>query len=253
MASFRSARLAAVAALIGGTIGPAQGQTVNHEEPRTPAEMAAAIAHTIEANTLKAPGAAITFESATSHDNFVEMRYVANDAAIISRLKSNADQVRLNKASYYCNESRIAYLKLGVVMHEVIATSDNSDQLDFTFDISSCDNLPKSKPADSKTLAELALTVAKTENDSLREPSKSPLRLKGATAHEGTVDERFVVLDASARAGTQANRGNITGVFKGYFCSKYRDAISQGVVIHHFFALPDDSPVFDFTIDRSTC
>ncbi|HWN49419.1 MAG TPA: hypothetical protein VNO18_06255 [Xanthobacteraceae bacterium] len=254
MTSFRLAtRIVAIAALIGGAFGEAQSQIANSQGPKTPVEMAKAIAQTISANTLKAPGAPIAFESATSHDNFVEVRYVANDAAVFARLKSNVDQIRLDKASYYCNESRIAYLKQGVVMHEVIATSNNSDQIDFTFDRSSCDSLPKSKLADSKTLAEFARTVAKAENEALGQPSNSPFRLDGATAHQGIVDERFIVLDASARASTQANRGNITGVLTGYFCSKYRNFISQGLVFHHFFVLPDSSPVIDFTIDRSNC
>jgi hypothetical protein len=255
MISFRLASrlLAAASALIGGALGAAEGQTADYQGPRTPAEMAKAIANTISASTLKAPGAPITFQSATSHDGVVEMRFVANDAAAFARLKANAEQVRLAKAPYYCNEARLAYLKQGVVMHEVIATPDNSDQIDLTFDSSSCDNLAKANPADSRTLTELALTTAKAENEAVGKPSNAAFHLDGATAHQGIVDERFIVVDASATASTQANRGNIARVFKGYFCSKYRDAISQGLAFHQFFVLSDGSPVIDFIVDKSSC
>jgi hypothetical protein len=248
-------RVMAAAALIGGAFGDAYGQTANTPAPATPAQVAQAIAFAINANTVKTPGAAIAFESATSHDNVVEMRYVVSDAAGFSRLKDTVDQTRLVKASYYCKESRLAYLKLGVVMHEVIATPGNSDQIEFTFDKSSCDALPKAKLADSKTLAELALTVAKAQNDAAGneasgKASNTSFRREGATAHQGIVDERFIVPDQSTN---QANRGKIVAVATGYFCTKFREVISQGLAFHQFFVLADDSPVIDFTIDRSNC
>ncbi|HEX9323775.1 MAG TPA: hypothetical protein VF913_16900 [Xanthobacteraceae bacterium] len=254
MTPFRiSTRIVAVTALIGVAFDEGVSQTLNNQAPNTPIEIAKAIARTITASTLKAPGAQIAFESATSHENIVEVRFVANDPAVFSRLKSNADHIRSVKASYYCNESRIIYLKHGVVMREIIATSNNNDQIEFTFDVSTCDSLPKSKLADSKALAEFALTVAKAENEQLGKPSNSPFRLDAATAHQGVVDERFVVLDASSALSAQANYGNIKGILTGYLCGKYGNFISQGLVFHHFFVLPDGSPVIDYTIDRSKC
>jgi hypothetical protein len=251
-------RVLAAAALIGGAFGEANGQTAKTPGPATPADVAKAIAFAINANTVKTPGAALTFESATSHDNVVEMRYVASDDAGFARLKASVDQTRLVKASYYCKDSRLAYLKLGVVMHEVIATPGNSDQIEFTFDKSSCDDLPKPKLADAKTLAELALTVAKAqnqaaENEALGKASNASVHLSEATAHQGVVDERFIIPDSSSGAKTQANRGKIVAVTTGYYCSKFRDVISQGLAFHQFFVLGDDSPVIDFTIDRSNC
>jgi hypothetical protein len=256
MISFRFAvRIVAATALVAGAFGEASGQTASGQGPKTLAEIAAAMANTVSANTVRAPGAQITFESSSSHDNVVELRYVVSDAAAIARLKSNADQVRLVKASYYCNESRIAYLKQGVVMHEVVAASDNSAQIDFTFDKSSCDSLPKVMPAqaDFKTLALLAQTVAKIQNEALGKPSSSPFRLNGATAHQGIVEEHFIVLDPSTRASTEANSSKIKAVLAGYLCTKYRDFMLQGLAFHHFFALTDGSPVIDFTLDKSNC
>jgi hypothetical protein len=171
--------MVAVTALISWVVGKAEAQTISGQRPQTVAETAKAIANTINATAPKTPGAAISFESATSHDNIVEMRYVANDAAVFVRLKSTIDQMRLAKTSYYCNESRVAYLRQGIVMREVIATSNNSDQIEFTFDKSSCDSLPKAKLADPKRLAELAAAVAKAENDTIAKPSKAPFQLNG--------------------------------------------------------------------------
>jgi hypothetical protein len=251
-------RFIAAAALTGAVLGEANGQTTDTQAPATPAQVAKAIAFAINANTAKTPGAALVFESATSHDNVVEMKYVVSDAAGLARLKASADQTRSVKTSYYCKESRLAYLKLGVVMHEVFVTPGNGDRIDFTFDKSSCDALPKATLADPKTLAELALTVAKAqneagENQALGKASNASFHLDGATAHQGVVDERYIVADPAAKASAQANRGKIVAVATGYFCSKYRDFISQGLAFHHFYVLADNSPVLDFTIDRTNC
>ena len=248
----RFATRTVAAAILIGLFGAAHAQTAD-TGAQTPADIARAIARAVDANAFKTPGAAIAFESATSHDNVVELRYRANDPAILSRLKSNLDKIRVDKASYYCNAGRIGALKQGVVMHEVIATPDDSDRLEFTFDKSTCDQLPSSTPADARTLAEFAVTAAKAENESAVQPSTAPFRLSGATAHEGVVDERFTVLDPAAGARTQANSGKIAGVLKGYYCSKYRDFIARGLVFHHAFVLPDNSPVFDFTIAKGDC
>jgi hypothetical protein len=145
-------RVLAAAALLGGAFGSANGQTAN--KPPTIAEVAKAVASVIDTGVSKTPGAPIAFQSATSHDNVVEMRYVANDAAGFVRLKANVEQARLLKASFFCKDKLLGYLKLGVVVHEVIATSANSDKVEFTFDKSSCEALPKETQADSNTLTD---------------------------------------------------------------------------------------------------
>jgi hypothetical protein len=251
----RATRILAATALMGGAFGEAHGQTADVPRPPTADQIASTIAATINANTVKAPGAAVAFEYATSHGNVVEVRYQAN-AGFIS-LKANASQTRMAKLSYYCKEGRLAYLKQGVVIHEEIATPNNSDRIDFTFDQASCDSLPKVALADSKTLAEIALTVAKAENEVAgKNPGKpfgAAFHPSEATAHEGVVDERFTVQDAAAQAINQANRGKIAAVVTGYFCAKYHDVISRGLAFHNVFVSANDSPVIDLTIDRSTC
>jgi len=245
MTPFRSSTRIFTALILGGAMsGAAWSQTGNDQDRKALAETAKAIALTINANTQRTPGAPIAFESATSHDNFVELRYVANDAAAFARLKASVDKVRLDKASYYCNDSRIAYLKQGVVMHEILLAPNRSDKLDFIFDRESCDSLPRPNLADPKTLADFAITVAKAENETT--DKNSVFRIDRAVAHQGVVDERFIF-------SPQANRINIVGFFTGYYCSKYREFISQGLVFHHSFVLPDGSPVVDFTIDKSRC
>src|SRR5205823_4335493 len=151
-----------------------------------------------------------------------------------------------------CQAGRLSYLKQGVVFHEVIATSTGGEQLDFTFDKKSCAGLPKPTLADSKTLAGLAITVAKAENAAVESEASgkpAPFHPSQATAHQGVVDERFTVREASAKAITPANRGKIAALVTEYFCIKYRDVISQGLAFHHVFVSTDNTPVIDFTIN----
>jgi hypothetical protein len=249
-------RIFATAILAGAMTTTAGSQTnsTDNREPKTAPEIAKAIAATVAASAIKTPGAPIAFDSALSHDNVVEMRYVANDLAAFSRLKGSAEETRLTKAYYYCNESRVTYLNQGVVMHEVVATSDHTDQIDFTFDKSVCDSLPRPALADPAKLAELALSAAKAESESPDATAANPLfRMDGATAHEGVVEERHIVTDAQAKPRVQASRNTIVAISTGYFCDKYREVILQGLAFHHVFVLPDGSSVIDFTINKSSC
>jgi hypothetical protein len=258
MLSLRLAtRIVAAATLLSVALGEADGQTAGNAAPPTLAETAKAIANGIAASTQRTPGAPLSFESATSHDNVVELRYLANDAGF-ARMKTSSEQMRLAKVSYYCQDSRLAFLKQGVVIHEVVTTAASTEQINFTFDKSSCDSQPKAVLADPKTLAEFALTIAKTANEAAgneaqEKSANGPFRLSGATAHEGVVDERFTVLASSATAMTPENRSKVTAVVTGVFCTKYREVIARGLAFHNFFVLADQSPVMDFTVDRSNC
>src|ERR1700733_13899139 len=238
-------------ALMVGGAGGAASQTATKQE--TPVELAKVIARTINDNKLKAPGAEIAFESATSHENVVELRFVANDAAALLNLKSGADQTRLIHATFYCNESRITYLKRGIVIHELIATLQNSDRIEFTFDLSTCDSLPKPKLADPSALAEFAVTVAKAEHDNANKRPDLSVRLVEVTSHQGVVDEHSIVLDAAIAARLQANRRQYGAILAGFFCTRYRMFILQGLTIHYFVSLPDGSEVIDFTFGSSSC
>jgi hypothetical protein len=89
------------------------------------------------------------------------------------------EKVRATKASRYCTESHIAAMRQRRVMHEIATVPDNSDHIDFTIDISTCDVLPKPQPADATTLAEFARNVAKAEHSRKQQPGAS-YRLDGA-------------------------------------------------------------------------
>ncbi len=225
--------------------------TAATQAQKTPAEMARAIANTITATTHITPGSPITFVEATSHDNVVEIRFVVTDAAAFARFKANAEPARIAKTSYYCNESRIDYLKQGVVIHDILALSGGRDQVETTIDKSSCDRLPRPAQADAKTLTELALAAAKTENEPAENRSQSAFHFAGATAHQGVVDLRFVFRDAAAAAAVDQQK--LVAVLSVYMCTKYRDSIVRGLVFHPVFALANDPPTIDFIIDRSKC
>lgn len=241
-------RALAAMAFVGATLGAAAAQG-----PQTPAEIASAIADTIRANTRTAPGSPITLSSATSHDNVVEIRYVVTDAAMFARFKGSAESSRLSLAAHFCTESRKEALIQGVVVHEVFAMSSPNDQVEFTIDKSSCDSLTRVAPADAKTLAELALAAAKAENATASSQSQSAYHLVEATAHQGVVDLRFVVRDASTAAAMQAEQRNLAGYVAGYLCGKYLDSIHRGLVFHSVFAVTNGPPTIEFTIDRSAC
>ena len=125
-------------ALVGAMPGAANGQTSAGEGPKSPAELARIIADGVKKTTRAPPGAPISLASATSHDNVVEIRYAVTDIVAFGRFKANIETARRSTASLYCNESRRAFLDQGVVLHEVFALSDGSDQVDFTVDKSMC-------------------------------------------------------------------------------------------------------------------
>ncbi|WP_298266833.1 hypothetical protein [uncultured Bradyrhizobium sp.] len=126
-------------------IGNAGGQTAGHPEPKTPAEMAQAIARSIDAMAhafeAKVPNPAtmpIAFEAATSHDNVVDVRYRANDAGMLPRNKAEGEDRRLRFAGKFCFDGRVGLLqKNGVVIHQVLSASGVSP-FEFTIDQSTC-------------------------------------------------------------------------------------------------------------------
>jgi hypothetical protein len=117
----------------------AQSQKIDTEELNYQAtRMARTIVYAFRGKA-PPPDAVITFESAAAHDNMVEVKWVVTDSAF-SRLKNAADGMRRVRASAYCGSLDLAYLDRGVIVHEVFARSDHSDQVDFTINNSSCGN-----------------------------------------------------------------------------------------------------------------
>jgi hypothetical protein len=117
MLPFRWTLTTAVASIfLSVAFGKAGGQTAKDQPTLTTAELARAIARTIDAHTLRSPpGSPLEFKSATSVGNVVEMKYLVNDLASFDRLKSKSESVRTALAGYWCNDqSRAASLQQGV-------------------------------------------------------------------------------------------------------------------------------------------
>ncbi|PAY10930.1 hypothetical protein CK489_01920 [Bradyrhizobium sp. UFLA03-84] len=161
-------------------IGNAGGQTVSHPEPKppskTPAEMAQAIAHSIEAMAhafdAKAPNRAtppIAFQSATSRDNVVDVHYRANDAGLLPHNKAEGEEERLRFAGRFCFDRLVSlFQKNGVVIHRVLFAPDNSVPFEFTIDQSTCAALIE----DAKARAETAERERGAGSNSLDEPKR---------------------------------------------------------------------------------
>lgn len=81
MVPFRWTLTTAVASIfLSVAFGKAGGQTAKDQPTLTTAELARAIARTIDAHTLRSPpGSPLEFKSATSVGNVVEMKYLVND------------------------------------------------------------------------------------------------------------------------------------------------------------------------------
>jgi hypothetical protein len=248
--SFCSVRVLMATAIVAVTLGAADGQTSADQGPKSPAELARVIADGIRATTRTPPSAPISLASATSHDNVVEIRYAVTDVAAFTRFRTNVERARLATVSLFCNDSRRPVLNQGVVIHQVYALSDGSDQVEFTVDKSSCDRLPKTPVADATTLAALALEAAKAENESVRGGGGLAVRFARATAHEGVVDLLFTVVDP---ATARQNLSSGVGTLAGFYCSKYLGLISQGLTLHLILAPTSGPPIFEFMIDRTKC
>jgi hypothetical protein len=222
--------------------------------PASPAEMADAIARTIESSTSKAPQGPIVFRSATAHDNVVDVEYEFNDAAAFARNKAAIENSKNQLARFYCGGGRRPFFNKGVVLHQIMKGPNDSDRFEITIDRSSCESLPTPKLADAPTLARLAEAVAAREKDEQRAATAdAPFRPTGAEAHEGAVELHWTVPDPAVGAKLKSNAQQMDGFLRGYFCGKYESEIGQGLTIHHTFTLADGGAVADFTVNGSSC
>jgi tetratricopeptide (TPR) repeat protein len=106
-------------------------QTSGRGEPQTVEELAKAIAHTIDANTIRGgPNSPLNFVSASSRGNRVEIRYIANDISAFQRAKANAAGMQTATISYHCDAGRISYLKRGVVVYQVYEAPSIGDRIE---------------------------------------------------------------------------------------------------------------------------
>ena len=230
-----------------------KAQTPTDPRFKTVSEMATAIAHTIDASLPKATEGPISFQGATSRDNVIDIIYIVRDPAAFTKLKESAEKTQRAMASYYCKGGRLSYINAGVVIRTVNATSDGHDRVETVVDRSACATLaPPPAMADAQALREMAQTVAQAANTE-KTSIDGPLHFDAATAHDSMVEMHYTVADAAAGQSISANRVQLVGFLQGSSCAKYGDDLRRGLSLHYVFNLKDNSPVIDFTFDKSSC
>jgi hypothetical protein len=224
--------------------------------PISAAEAAKAVADTIDANTPKAQIGPLTFLSATSHDNIVDVQFAAKDATFFASEKAKLDDRRLALTRYYCSGHRVQFFNMGGVVRQITLAPDNRDRIEVIIDRAACANLanlPATKLADAESLARMAEAIATREHaDNSKATARGPIQYDVAS-HDGVVEIHHIVTDPSVGQNIKAKSQHVIGVSTGYFCGKYGNELAQGLSIHEKFALADGSPVVDFTINRSSC
>ena len=164
-------------------IGEADSQKASNAEPKTAAELATAIAIAIDAKIPKTPNVPIVFESASSHDNFIEVHYRATDARFFPHNKAEGDERRLRLTNYFCFTPQIwLFRRNGVVIHQVLAAPDNSDPFEFTIDQSACATMVE----DAKTLAQ---EIERKRPESTQ-PTTDPKRVHTLTIRPNQTQEK---------------------------------------------------------------
>jgi hypothetical protein len=231
----------------------ASGQAMD-APPMSVVEAAKAVAHTIDTNTSKSMNGPIVFLSATARNNVVEIQYAAKDPTSFANNKRNLDNTRLAMARNHCASSRVSFLKIGGAFRIIMLAPDNTDRIEINIDRATCANLPVPKLADAESLARMAQAVAARElAENSGSKAKGLFQYEGARSHEGVVEIHAVVTDPSVGENLKVEPYKVIAFFTGYFCSRYRDEIGQGLSIHEKFALADGSPVADFTVGKSSC
>jgi hypothetical protein len=164
-------------------IGEADSQKASNAEPKTAAELATAIAIAIDTKIPKTPNVPIVFESASSHDNFIEVHYRATDARFFPHNKAEGDERRLRLTNYFCFTPQIwLFRRNGVVIHQVLAAPDNSAPFEFTIDQSTCAAMIE----DAKTLAQ---EIERKRPESTQ-PTTDPKRVHTLTIRPNQTQEK---------------------------------------------------------------
>lgn len=248
--------------------GDAAAQTAEGPKPQTTAELAAEMARLKNeaavsfrrklAATAERRGLDISefpVVTITSQGETVEVRIEVKGPAQFDPSAAVAGQVREQMVAAACSDRRWAsYLKRGVIVHEMAVTSDGSSKFEVTIAQADCTRIYRSgKVADAQTLAEWAQAAAAAEGEPFSNIEWPGEPLAKVTAHEGTVELRFVVRnerrDLRARITDPADDLSL----RKQICSKYYGQISQGLKFHYVFLAEDNTPFSELTIDRVSC
>jgi hypothetical protein len=169
--------------LLAVAASEADSQNASNSPPKTAAELATAIAIAIDTRIPKTPNVPIVFESATSHDNYIEVHYRATDARFFPHNKAEGDERRLRLTNYFCFTPQIwLFRRNGVVIHQVLAAPDNSDPFEFTVDQSACAAMVE----DAKTLAQ----EIERKHSGSTQPTTDPKRVHTLTIRPNQTQEK---------------------------------------------------------------
>ncbi|HTO80437.1 MAG TPA: hypothetical protein VMJ31_11745, partial [Methylocystis sp.] len=127
----------------------------------TPAELAAAIARTMNATKPnRGPNSPIAQEFG-AHDNVVEIRTILRDAQGFATLAAHREDQRMGTTNYFCKGERRAYIKKGVVLHETVTGPNVGESFEYVIDERTCASLAKPVPTNAATLKKMTEDLAK--------------------------------------------------------------------------------------------
>jgi hypothetical protein len=250
------ANFIAASIIIAGVASHTSGvraQTLDELKTLTVEQAAAGMARTIGAFSPKDPNGK-PYDTAIARGNFVEATLMSPLTSDICSQGDKCQSVKDGLISYFCDAARIAFLKRGVIVHQILVNSQNSNKVEFTIDEATCNSLPP-PPAqkDAVTLAAMAQTTAKAETAANAGKPGDIFKLNSVTSRGRVVEERFIVNNANVASNIISKRAEFNGIFQGLYCNKYKDEIAEGLRFHHVFLNPDQSPIADFILDQSSC
>lgn len=247
---------AAIAALLGLlAVNGSNAQTAVDAKGKTPAEMAKAVARTIDGSFPKEANGPIRFDGANAHDNVVEVHWTIERDALV-KMKASSEDQRRAEIAFFCKDEPRPFIDAGVVIHTTQVSPDGSERREFSVDKKTCASLPPPpKQASPKALSDKAQAVARAalEQANAHRSDKAPFHLAATSAHENVVEMTFVVTDENFARSVTADGGRFEEASAGHACAKYGDDLHRGLTIHQSFKSTDGRLLFEFTFDKSSC
>jgi hypothetical protein len=236
-------------------IGATQCETLFDPAGKTPAELARAVAHTIDLGFPKNGNGPVHFDGALSHDNVVDVQLTI-DRERMTKLKSSLDDQQRGQIAYFCKDQPRQFIDAGVVIHVIHITPDGSERVETSIDKRTCANPPPPPAlADIKTLSAKAQAVARAELEQAtsHRSANDVFHLEGAAAKGNVVEMNFVVTDQNFGRGVAADSARFRSGLLGHACGTYGDDLRRGLSIHQVFRLMDGSPILEVTFNNSSC
>lgn len=251
----RTASILATALLF--TISSASAQNAPDVNTMPLDQLAHAIAHTIEAGTVRSPGGPVSFDGATVQGAKVVIHFTANDLAKFVRSKTDAARMRETVTSAFCrNPQKAAPLKRGISLIYVFELADKSDRIELTIDDAACASLAVVKPTSASELSQLASQVVNElrSDEEKAQQTQRGVTLKQLGATNGLVEQRYVVVVPAFESLYRANIPQTQGMLKGYVCSKFGDSVRRGLRFHLVYEQMGTGVILsEFNVGPSDC